>query len=248
MRGGRLVIVQETPECAETPLILVVDTEPGHIDTLTSSLHKVGYRTCSARTGREALQKSRETPPDLVLLELLLPDMSGIEVCRQLRVQLPGCAPLVMMLTSKADEIDRVVAFELGADDFIAKPFSLRELMLRVRAALRRAKDEQRSAATQWIRFGVLSIDTAALKVWVAGTEVTLTALEFKLLTVLLERRGRVQTRTALLEQVWGAGAHVTARTVDTHVKRLRIRLGAAAHYLETIRGVGYRMRASPGG
>lgn len=241
------MIREETPECAETPLILLVDTEPDHIDTLTSSLRRDGYRTMSARSGREALQKSRETPPDLVLLELVLPDMSGIEVCRQLRIQQPSCAPLVMMVTSKADEIDRVVAFELGADDFIAKPFSLRELMLRVRAALRRAKDERRAAAAQLGRFGELTIDTAALKVWVAGTEVMLTALEFRLLAVLLERRGRVQTRKALLEQVWGAGAHVTARTVDTHVKRLRIRLGSAAHYLETIRGVGYRMRALPG-
>jgi two-component system phosphate regulon response regulator PhoB len=151
------------------------------------------------------------------------------------------------MLTAKDDEIDRVVGFEVGADDYVTKPFSVRELMLRIRAVLRRSRDVSTPAApAKRAQFGRLQLDTDAHQVWVDAQEIVLTALEFRLLTTLLDRRGRVQTRTTLLEDVWGIHADITTRTVDTHVKRLREKLGAAGDYVETIRGVGYRMRSQP--
>jgi two-component system phosphate regulon response regulator PhoB len=227
--------------------VLVVDDESDIVDALTYNLHQEGYRTRIARTGSQAVKAAQERPlPELVLLDLMLPDMSGTEVCRALRQDDELRRTPVIMLTAKDEEIDRVVGFEVGADDYVTKPFSVRELMLRVRAVLRRSTDVPPSAGSAKVEFGELRIDPEAHQVWVHGEEIVLTALEFRLLTTLLERRGRVQTRTTLLEDVWGIHADITTRTVDTHVKRLREKLGVAGDYVETIRGVGYRMRAQP--
>jgi two-component system, OmpR family, phosphate regulon response regulator PhoB len=241
------VVAENTAEALKKPLILVVDDESDIVDTLTYNLQQDGYRTRSARTGGEALKSSKERPtPDLVLLDLMLPDLSGTEVCRELRRDEAMRRVPVIMLTAKDAEIDRVVGFEVGADDYVTKPFSVRELLLRVRAVLRRAKDAPASPSVKKVEFGELSVDPDAHQVWVADSEVVLTALEFRLLSTLLERRGRVQTRTTLLEDVWGIHADITTRTVDTHVKRLREKLTSAGEYIETIRGVGYRLRAQP--
>jgi two-component system phosphate regulon response regulator PhoB len=227
---------------------LVVDDEADIVEALVYNLQQSGFRTRSAYNGADALRAAREAPePDLILLDLMLPDMSGTEVCRELRASAGTRRIPVVMLTAKDDEIDRVVGFEVGADDYVTKPFSVRELMLRVRAVLRRAKETTLAEPSKKIEFGRLRIDPEGHQLWVAGEEIILTALEFRLLTTLLERRGRVQTRTTLLEDVWGIHADITTRTVDTHVKRLREKLGAAGDYVETIRGVGYRLRAQPG-
>ncbi len=172
------------------------------------------------------------------------PTFRAPKLCRRLRADEKTRGIPVLMLTAKSDEIDRVVGFEVGADDYVAKPFSVRELMLRVRAILRRsAADEPKETE---LRFGDLRVDAPGHRVWVREEEVRLTALEFRLLTTLLARKGRVQTRDTLLSDVWGIDAEVTTRTVDTHVKRLREKLEAAGHYIETLRGVGYRFRARP--
>jgi two-component system phosphate regulon response regulator PhoB len=243
------VVVQDnTAEAPKKPLILVVDDEADIVDTLVYNLEQEGYRTRSARSGVEALKSSRERPiPDLVLLDLMLPDISGTEICREMRRDEALRRIPVVMLTAKDAEIDRVVGFEIGADDYVTKPFSVRELMLRVRAVLRRSKDGGSAAPpAKRLQFGIMEVDPEAHQLWVEGAEIVLTALEFRLLLTLLERRGRVQTRTTLLEDVWGIHADITTRTVDTHVKRLREKLGAAGEYVETIRGVGYRLRANP--
>ena len=241
------MIPDNIAEAPRKPLILVVDDEADILDTLVYNLQREGYRTRSAKSGAEALKSTRERPaPDLVLLDLMLPDISGTEVCRELRRDESLRRVPVVMLTAKDAEIDRVVGFEVGADDYVTKPFSVRELLLRVRAVLRRAQDVAPVAPAKRIEFGRMQVDPEGHQLWVDGQEIVLTALEFRLLLTLLERRGRVQTRTTLLEDVWGIHADITTRTVDTHVKRLREKLGAAGEYVETIRGVGYRMRAHP--
>ena len=228
-------------------LILIVEDEPDLLGTLEYNLEREGYRTRCAATGAEALARAAEDPvPDLVLLDLMLPDISGTEICRSLRSQERTRHVPVIIVTARGEEIDRVVGFEVGADDYVVKPYSIRELLLRVRAILRRANPREQEGASAAIDFGLLRVDGSAHRVWVDDAEVTLTALEFKLLTTLLERRGRVQTRDVLLTDVWGMSAEVTTRTVDTHVKRLRQKLAGAGRYVETLRGVGYRFRSHP--
>lgn len=225
--------------------ILIVEDEPDLQRTLEYTLQREGYQTRTASNGKGALEHlSADPPPDLVLLDLMLPDFSGTEICRRLRAQERTRATPVIMITARADEIDRVVGFEVGADDYVTKPFSVRELMLRVRAILRRAQAEPADATPQ--SFGRLRVDEDAHRVWVDDVEVKLTALEFRLLATFMSRRGRVQTRELLLSDVWGISADVTTRTVDTHVKRLREKLGEAGDYVETVRGVGYRWRNAP--
>lgn len=233
-------------------LILVVEDEPDLAKTLEYNLRREGHETRHAASGAAALEIALDSPtPDLVLLDLMLPDFSGTEVCRRLRAEPRTASIGVIMLTAKDQEIDRVVGFELGADDYVAKPFSTRELMLRVRAILRRGTSSASSppsspaSSTAETVFGLLRIDKDGYRVWVADEEIALTALEFRLLALLVERRGRVQTRDGLLSDVWGIDADVTTRTVDTHVKRLRQKLGLAGAYIETLRGVGYRCRAT---
>ena len=229
--------------CDHTQLILIVEDEPDLAGTLEYNLQNEGYQTLLASNGAAALEMAAKQPkPDLILLDLMLPDISGTEICRRLGADEATKGIPVIMCTAKGEEIDRVVGFEVGADDYVVKPYSIRELVLRIRAILRRAQNSTAEEEPQ-ISFGNLRIDTAAHRVWVGETETILTALEFKLLTTLLTRRGRVQTREQLLDDVWGIQAEITTRTVDTHVKRLRQKLGSAGSYVETLRGVGYRFR-----
>lgn len=223
--------------------VLVVEDEPDLAQIVAYNLAREGYATLTAANGRDALSILESSPrPDLVLLDLMLPDMSGTEVCRTMRSQPETESIPVIMLTARGDEIDRVVGFEVGADDYVTKPFSVRELMLRVRAQLRRTDASFSTPETEPNeQFGVLKIDRAAHRVFVEDEEIVLTALEFRLLDTFLQRRGRVQSRDRLLSDVWGIDADVTTRTVDTHVKRLRQKIGSASHYIETLRGVGYR-------
>jgi len=223
--------------------ILVFEDEPDIQAVLEYNLKREGHDVVLTSTAKEGLRLARDRRPDLVLLDLMLPDGSGTELCKSLRQDATMRSVRVMMLTAKGEEIDRVLGFELGADDYIVKPFSVRELLLRVQAVLRRAATEEGGESTQ---FGMLRVDRGAHRVWVDGQEVELTALEFKLLLTLHDRRNRVQTRDALLSDVWKIDADVTTRTVDTHVKRLREKLGPAGVYVQTVRGVGYRFAERP--
>jgi two-component system phosphate regulon response regulator PhoB len=190
----------------------------------------------------------KKEPPELVLLDLMLPDISGLEICRHLKSDPALRAIPVIMLTARSEEIDRVVGFELGADDYVVKPFSVRELVLRVQAVLRRSHADStgsESASESEFVFGRLRVDQSAHRTWVDGEEIMLTPLEMKLLWTLYQRRGRVQTRGVLLDDVWEASPENNTRTVDTHVKRLREKLGLAGAYVETVRGIGYRFTVS---
>jgi two-component system phosphate regulon response regulator PhoB len=226
------------------PRVLVIEDEADILSVLAYNLRQAGYDVTTASRGQEGLRLARELVPDLLLLDLMLPDVSGTEICRALKDDPKTRRLRVMMLTARGEEIDRVVGFELGADDYVTKPFSVRELLLRIRAVLRRGDSTPPRAHVD--EFGVLRIDREAHRVWVAGDEVELTALEFKLLVTLYERRNRVQSRSALLDGVWGSEAKVSARTVDAHVKRLREKLLAARDYIETVRGIGYRFAEDP--
>jgi two-component system phosphate regulon response regulator PhoB len=219
--------------------ILVVDDEPDLLELVRVNLRQAGYEVETAEAGREALDRLRRRPPDLMVLDLMLPDLSGTEICRRVR-QDPELASLpIVMLTAKADEVDRVVGLELGADDYVTKPFSPRELTLRVRAVLRRRLPQSRNEKT--LQHGALRIDPERHRCYVLGEEIPLTAKEFDLLRSLMERPGRVMTRDQLLDDVWGTDIAVTSRTIDTHLKRLREKLGPASDLIETVRGVGYR-------
>jgi len=224
--------------------ILVIEDERDIRQVLDYNLRIAGHEVISAERGREGLAMFREQRPDLVLLDLMLPDVSGTEVCRAIKDDPASRATPVILLTARGEEIDRVVGFELGADDYVTKPFSVRELILRIRAVLRRS--ESRPAEANVVAFGNLRIDRDAHRVWVDGEEVELTALEFKLLVTLYDRRNRVQSRGALLDHVWGMDTKISTRTVDAHVKRLREKMGAARDYIETVRGVGYRFAETP--
>jgi two-component system phosphate regulon response regulator PhoB len=225
--------------------ILVVEDEPDIQEVLDYNLRRDGHEVTLTSTAKEGLRLARDRRPDLILLDLMLPDGSGTELCKTLRQDATMRGVRVMMLTAKGEEIDRVLGFELGADDYIVKPFSVRELLLRVQSVLRRAGTEE-GGGGEMLQFGMLRVDRAAHRVWVNGHEVELTALEFKLLLTLHDRRNRVQTRDALLSDVWKIDADVTTRTVDTHVKRLREKLGTAGIYIQTVRGVGYRFAERP--
>lgn len=232
--------------------ILIIEDEVDLVATVEFNLRQEGYDPVSATTGRAGLELARSQPaPDLILLDLMLPDLSGTEICRKLKAN-PGTASIpVIMCTARSSEVDRVVGFELGADDYVVKPFSVRELMLRVRAVLKRSQNPEPTGAlekqTETYSFGLIRMDEGAHKVWVHETEAPVTALEFRLLKTFMTRRGRVQSRERLLQDVWEYEADVTTRTVDTHIRRLRDKLGpVAGDYIETVRGVGYRMREQP--
>ena len=226
--------------------VLVIEDEPDIRDLLTYNLQSGGFQVKTAETGQRGLAAFESFTPDVILLDLMLPDVPGTEVCRRIRARTSGAQPAIIMLTAKGEEIDRVVGFEVGADDYVVKPFSVRELMLRIRALLRRQQRDEPDGNE--VAFGRLRLDSGGHRAWVDDQEAVLTALEFRLLTTLLTRRGRVQTRERLLQDVWGIEADVTTRTVDTHVKRLRQKLGGAGEYIETLRGVGYRFKESPTG
>jgi two-component system, OmpR family, phosphate regulon response regulator PhoB len=226
--------------------IAVIEDEPDLQQVLRYNLTQGGYEVVTAGTGAEGLALCRDRRPDLVLLDLMLPDMPGLEVCKALKGDPATRAIKVLMLTARGEEVDRVVGFELGADDYVGKPFSVRELLLRIRAILRRGGDAAEDAGT--VRFGRLRFDRDAHRAWVEDVELDLTTLELKLLITLYDRRNKVQSRSRLLDDVWGITADITTRTVDTHIKRLREKLGSAADYIETVRGVGYRFREGPDG
>ncbi|GDX80152.1 DNA-binding response regulator [Deltaproteobacteria bacterium] len=224
--------------------ILVVDDEEDLRNLLQHALSKEGFTVRTAATGPEALSLASTLRPSLVLLDLMLPGMQGTEVCRRLRAEPALEGMPIIMLTARGEELDRVVGFELGADDYVTKPFSTRELILRIRAVLRRSGVGGALAGEGELRAGALRIDASAHRVWVDEAEVQLTATEFRLLTTLARRSGRVQTRGQLLQEVWDMPPDLSTRTVDTHMKRLREKLGAAGDRLETVRGVGYRLNS----
>jgi DNA-binding response OmpR family regulator len=216
-----------------------VDDEPEALELLEFNLKKAGFDVLTAADGAQALKKARSVQPDLMVLDLMMPEIDGLEVCKILRRD-PATARIpIIMLTAKAAEVDRIVGLELGADDYVTKPFSPRELVLRMNKVLRRGQAEQAEPDT--FHFGQLLIDTPRHLVQWRGKSVELTNTEFKLLALLAKRCGRVQSREHLLRDVWEYNTLVDTRTVDTHMRRLRDKLGRAAKHLETVRGVGYR-------
>ncbi len=221
------------------PKILVADDEPDVLSLVGSNLRRAGFEVIEVEDGEAALEKSRRLVPDLLILDLMLPHLSGLEVCRSLKADPATAGIPIIMLTAKADEIDRVVGLELGADDYVTKPFSPRELVLRVKGMLRRTT---RNRDEDLLASGSIIVDRARMQVSVAGQPVDFTATELKLLAVLIERRGRVQSRDTLLNDVWGYESAIDTRTVDTHIKRLREKLGEEASRVETVRGFGYRI------
>lgn len=224
--------------------ILIVEDEQDLAELLEYNLRAEGYETEHAPTGAAALSRARASAPDLVLLDLMLPDIAGSEVLRLLKADKAAKKASVIIVTAKGQETDRIQGLELGADDYVVKPFSVRELLLRVKAVLRRGGDEPGNATV--ITAGNIQLDPSRYEVQVGGTTVQLTALEFRLLRTLMERADRVQTREVLLSDVWGITAEVNTRTVDTHIKRLREKLGPAGDIVETVRGVGYKLTTKP--
>jgi two-component system, OmpR family, phosphate regulon response regulator PhoB len=226
--------------------ILVVDDEPDIVALVAYHLAKAGYRVATASSGTDALDMARRDRPSLIVLDLMLPGISGFDVLEQLRGDDATRDVAVLMLTARREEPDRIRGLSLGADDYLTKPFSPPELVLRVGAILRRAGAAP-SAPSGGLVIGPLRIDKSAMTVNVEDQEVELTPTEFKLLLTLAERRGRVQARGHLLETVWDAAPDIQTRTVDMHIQRLRTKLGAAGDMIETVRGFGYRLRAAAG-
>lgn len=222
--------------------IVVVEDEPDILEILRYNLEREGYEVEAITRGDDALEAVRNSPPDLLLLDLMLPGMDGLEITRLLKRSRETARIPLIMLTAKDQEVDRIVGLELGADDYLAKPFSPREVVLRVKAVLRRSNGSGDGA--EKLCLGGLELDVPAHRLMVNGSEVEVTATEFRLTRVLMERAGRVQTRAQLLSDVWQYSEDVDSRTVDTHVRRLRKKLGDEAARIETVIGVGYRLKA----
>ena len=219
--------------------ILIVEDEKDLLDTLEYNFKHAGYKVSTSLEGNKAISLATgKNNPDLVILDLMLPDISGLDVCKEIRSNPVSKNTPVLMLTAKGEEVDRILGFELGADDYLVKPFSLRELTLRVAALLKRNVPLE---SDENIKLGDLNIDLAAHRVFLETNEVTLPAKEFDLLVHLARHNGRVQTRDYLLEQIWGYSSEVTTRTVDTHIKRLRSKIGSFGNLIETVRSIGYR-------
>lgn len=225
--------------------ILAVDDEPEAVELVEFNLKKAGFQVITATDGAAALKKARSDQPDLIVLDLMMPEIDGLEVCKILRRDPDTARIPIIMLTAKAAEVDRIVGLELGADDYITKPFSPRELVLRVNKVLRRGQNDQ--PERDIFRFGHLLIDTPRHLIQWRGKSIDLTSTEFKLLALLASRPGRVQSREQLLRDVWEYSATIDTRTVDTHMRRLREKLGPAAKHLDTVRGVGYRFLEAAG-
>lgn len=220
--------------------ILIVEDEEDIRELLVFNLQREGYTTLQAADGMQGLELARLKQPQMILLDLMLPGMDGFTVCKELERD-PKTAPIpIIMLTARGEEIDRIVGLELGADDYVVKPFSVRELILRIKAILRRQAVVR---STSMLTRHAISIDPSAHKVRVEDTEIDLTATEFRLLEDLLRNAGTVRTREQLLNTVWGYQFEGYARTVDTHVRRLRAKLGSSAETIETVRGIGYRAK-----
>lgn len=218
--------------------ILIVEDEKDLLTTLEYNFKKEGYKTTSVTSGKEAIEAVHNKKPDLLILDLMLPDISGLDVCKEIRNKSNNEDIFILMLTAKGEEVDRIVGFELGADDYLVKPFSLRELSLRVSSLLKRSRPH---LSNEKVSIGELEIDIAAHRILLNNKEISLTKKEFELIMHLVQRNGRVQTREHLLSQIWGYTSDVTTRTVDTHIKRLRSKLGSFSKNIETVRSVGYR-------
>ena len=219
--------------------ILIVEDEKDLLDTLEYNFKHAGYKVSTTTEGNKAISfATGKNNPDLIILDLMLPDVSGLDVCKKIKNNPVSEKTPILMLTAKGEEVDRILGFELGADDYLVKPFSLRELTLRVAVLLKRNVAVE---SDENIKLGDLNIDLAAHRVFVETSEVTLTAKEFDLLVHFARHNGRVQTRDYLLEQIWGYSSDVTTRTVDTHIKRLRSKIGSFGTYIETGRSIGYR-------
>jgi two-component system phosphate regulon response regulator PhoB len=232
------------------PRVAVVEDESALVEVLQYNLERAGFAVDVYERGDTALEGLRNRPPDVVLLDLMLPGLDGLELARILKRTDATAHIPILVLTAKSEEVDRIVGLELGADDYITKPFSPREVVLRVKAVLRRARPAESAAATSgdgaetgWLEAGALRLDPEGHRLFIGDEEVTLTPIEFRLLRFLLERKGRAQTRAQLLADIWGYSEEVDSRTVDTHVRRLRKKLGPEGGRVETVVGVGYRLR-----
>ncbi len=222
--------------------ILIVDDEPDVADLLKYHLHRAGYLTLTAGTGAKALEIARQSRPEAIVLDLMLPGMSGLEVCRELRKNPDTSSLGVLMLTAKGQPTERINGLEIGADDYVTKPFSPKEVVLRVQALVRRTQAAREGGGV--VESGDIRIEKGSFEITLAGQRLDLTTTEFKLLCLLVERRGRVQSRDVLLKDVWGYENSIDTRTVDTHIRRLREKLGESADRIETMRGEGYRFAA----
>ena len=218
--------------------VLIVDDDPDIQRLVSYNLTQAGFEVVTAENGRRALEVVHKHPPDLIILDLMLPDVDGMEVCRTLRQREDSRRIPIVMLTARSEEIDRVIGFELGADDYVMKPFSPRELVLRVKSIFRRMKAER----SDMLRAGNIQIYPDRRQCFVRTTAIVLTAKEFDLLQELMRAQGNVLTRDVLMDKVWGYHGEATSRTLDTHVRRLREKLGSEGSHVETVRGVGYRM------
>jgi two-component system phosphate regulon response regulator PhoB len=218
--------------------VLIVDDDPDILRLVSYNLSQAGFQVTTAATGRTALEYTQKHPPDLIILDVMLPDVDGLEVCRTLRQRDHSRRIPIIMLTARSEEIDRVIGFELGADDYVMKPFSPRELVLRVKSIFRRIGEDR----TDVLRVGKIELFPHRRQVFAGNRSITLTVKEFDLLQELMRGRGNVLTREMLMDKVWGYHGEATSRTLDTHVRRLREKLGDEGDYVETVRGVGYRM------
>ena len=226
--------------------ILIIEDEPDIRTTLEYNLRKDDFDVIGFGSLGEARAAINSSSFSMILLDLMLPDGSGLDLCREIKGNKELSSTPIIILTAKDDEVDKVVGFELGADDYVTKPFSVRELILRIKAVLKRGVAPKAELVEVERQFGDLTIDVDSHEVFVNSVQVTLTALEFRLLKQLVDRRGRVQSRDQLLSDVWGYSSDVTTRTVDTHIKRLREKLGTMGKYIQTIRGVGYKFSRKP--
>jgi two-component system phosphate regulon response regulator PhoB len=225
--------------------ILIIEDEPDIRKTLEYNISREGYKVVCASSLSKGKEQINSSDFSLILLDLMLPDGSGLDLCREIKSDKDKSSTPIIILTAKDDEVDKVVGFELGADDYVTKPFSVRELILRIKAVLKRGTEKKETLEVQR-QFGELTMDIDSHEVFVNNEQIILTALEFRLLRQLVDRRGRVQSRDQLLSDVWGYSAEVTTRTVDTHIKRLREKLGTMGKYVQTIRGVGYKFSRTP--
>ena len=225
--------------------ILIIEDEPDIRKTLEYNISREGYKVVCASSLSEGKEQINSSDFSLILLDLMLPDGSGLDLCREIKSDKDKSPTPIIILTAKDDEVDKVVGFELGADDYVTKPFSVRELILRIKAVLKRGAEKKETLEVQR-KFGELIMDIDSHEVFVNNEQIILTALEFRLLRQLVDRRGRVQSRDQLLSDVWGYSSEVTTRTVDTHIKRLREKLGTMGKYVQTIRGVGYKFSRTP--
>lgn len=224
-------------------LVLIIEDEKDIRENLAFSLKREGFEPIEAETGERGLELARLKKPSIILLDLMLPGIDGLEVCRQLKHASATALIPIIMLTAKGEEIDKIVGLELGADDYVVKPFSLREVILRIRAVLRRGKEERYESV---VNSGALTLDAVRHQAWAGDMELELTLSEFKLLQDLLLHAGQVRSREQLLDTVWGYSFEGYARSVDSHIKRLRAKLGPHGDLIETVRGIGYRVKANP--